>query len=75
MRALDRIRDHECTDACQPEPVTEWWCPTEQRWTWCHEPCPDGQPHGKTRERRVLMHDLNSTSPHSASFAHSEQDQ
>lgn len=29
--------------------VTEWWCPTEQRWVTCPGPCPDGTTHPVSR--------------------------
>lgn len=40
---------------------TEWWCPTEQEWSDCPGPCPDGTEHGESRkvpmqaERVVLL--------------------
>jgi hypothetical protein len=54
----ERMREHVCTDECHTEPLVEWWCPSDETWTVCPGPCPDGQPHDQTRQRDVLMHAL-----------------
>lgn len=50
------VPDFEETGELTEITVTHWWCPSQQRWVMCDEPCPDGTPHTEKRTYKTMAH-------------------
>lgn len=46
---MPKLEDFEWTGEYDTVTYEEYWCPTDQRWSTCPSPCPDGTPHEPSR--------------------------
>lgn len=52
-------RPHEHTGMYEVSSITVYYCPSDDVWTLCSGPCPDGTPHSEAREEPVSSEIIN----------------